>query len=184
MDRGWEFTTYATPTITGEIKRYFRDKGWAIRVPRRQQELSMHVSHAIDALTQQLQRTPTVPEIAASLEVTPDDVLEALDASEAYNSVSLESPRESGTVPDSFSILDYVGTDDPLMSVVEDRATLAWALKELTPIEQQVLHMRFFEQLTQTEIANKLSISQMQVSRMLRRTLRVLRENLVAEEAE
>jgi RNA polymerase sigma-B factor len=184
VDRGWEFTTYATPTITGEIKRYFRDKGWAIRVPRRQQELSMHVSHAIDALTQQLQRTPTVPEIAASLEVTPDDVLEALDASEAYNSVSLESPRESGTGPDSFSILDYVGTDDPLMSVVEDRATLAWALKELTPIEQQVLHMRFFEQLTQTEIANKLSISQMQVSRMLRRTLRVLRKNLVAEEAE
>ena len=183
VERAVEFTTYATPTIVGELKRYFRDKGWAIKVPRRLQELSFKVNHAIDALTQRLQRTPTVPEIAEYLEVTPDDVFEALETSEAYNFVSLETDRNSDG-SDSFSILEYVGKDDQLMSVVEDRTTLAAALKQLSPQEQRVLYLRFFEGLTQTEIAKMLAISQMQVSRLLRRTLRVLRENLVAEEVE
>jgi len=180
IERAVEFTTYATPTIVGELKRYFRDKGWAIKVPRRLQELSFKVNHAIDSLTQQIQRTPTVPEIAAFLDVTPDDVFEALETSEAYNFVSLETDRNSDG-QETFSILEYVGKDDQLMSVVEDRTTLSAALKELTPQEQRVLYLRFFEGLTQTEIAKMLSISQMQVSRLLRRTLRVLRENLVAD---
>jgi RNA polymerase sigma-B factor len=183
IERAVEFTTYATPTIVGELKRYFRDKGWAIKVPRRLQELSFKVNHAIDSLTQQIQRTPTVPEIAAFLDVTPDDVFEALETSEAYNFVSLETDRNSDG-QETFSILEYVGKDDQLMSVVEDRTTLSAALKELTPQEQRVLYLRFFEGLTQTEIAKMLSISQMQVSRLLRRTLRVLRENLVADVVE
>ena len=180
VERAVEFTTYATPTIVGELKRYFRDKGWAIKVPRRLQELSFKVNQAIDALTQRLQRTPTVPEIAEYLEVTPDDVLEALETSEAYNFVSLETDRNSDG-SDSFSILEYIGKDDVLMSVVDDRTTLSAALKLLTPMEQQVLYLRFFQGMTQTEIARQLGISQMQVSRLLRRTLRVMRENLVPE---
>jgi RNA polymerase sigma-B factor len=179
-ERGWEFTTYATPTILGEIKRYFRDKGWAIKVPRRLQELSFKASHAIDALTQRLQRTPTVPEIAAYLEVTPDDVLEALETSEAYNFVPLETDHNADG-SDSFSIIDCVGKDDKLLSMVDDRTTLSSALKELSPREQHVLYLRFFEGLTQTEIAKMLAISQMQVSRLLRRTLQVLRDNLEPE---
>ncbi len=181
--RAVEFTTYATPTIVGELKRHFRDKGWAIKVPRRLQELSFKVNQAIDALTQQLQHSPTIPEVAEYLDVTTDDVLEALETSEAYNFVSLESDRNTDG-GESFSILEYIGKDDALMSVVEDRAILSAALKQLAPAEQHVLYLRFFQGLTQTEIARQMQISQMQVSRLLRRTLRVLRENLVPEGVE
>ncbi|MDP2181177.1 MAG: SigB/SigF/SigG family RNA polymerase sigma factor [Actinomycetota bacterium] len=180
IDRQVEFTTYATPTIVGELKRYFRDKGWAIKVPRRLQELSFKVNQAVDALTQRLQRSPTIAEIAEYLEVTSEEVLEALETSEAYNFVSLESDR-GGDGSDSFSILEYIGKDDQLMAIVDDRATLASALKQLTAQEQRVLYLRFFEGLTQTEIARQLRISQMQVSRLLRRTLKVLRESIVRE---
>ena len=176
-----EFTTYATPTIVGELKRYFRDKGWAVKVPRRLQELSFKVNQAVDALTQREQRSPTVIEIAAYLGVTPEEVVEAMETSEAYNLVSLDSDRNSDG-NDSFSILEYIGEDDKLMMVVEDRTTLAAALKFLTPQEQRVLYLRFFEGLTQTEIARQLDISQMQVSRLLRKTLRLLRENLVTDD--
>lgn len=179
IERQVEFTTYATPTIVGELKRYFRDKGWAIKVPRRLQELSFKVNKTIDALTQRLQRSPTIEEIADELEVTPEEVLEAMETSEAYNFVSLESDRGDGS--DSFSILEYIGKDDQLMAIVDDRATLSAALKHLTAQEQRVLYLRFFEGLTQTEIARQLDISQMQVSRLLRKTLRVLRENIVKE---
>ena len=179
--RDVEFTTYATPTIIGELKRYFRDKGWAIKVPRRLQELSFRVNQAVDQLTQRLQRSPTILEIAEYLGVTSEDVLEAMETSEAYNFVSLESDRNSDG-NDSFSILEYVGKDDALMAVIDDRTTLAEALKFLTPQEQRVLYLRFFQGLTQTEIATQLGISQMQVSRLLRKTLRALREHIVIEE--
>mgnify|MGYP001098656892 CR=1 FL=1 len=182
IDREVEFTTYATPTIIGELKRYFRDKGWAIKVPRRLQELSFRVNQAIDALTQQLQRSPSILEIAAYLGVSTEEVLEALETSEAYNFVSLEGDRGSDG-GDSFSILEYVGEDDVLMDLVDDRTTLADALKYLAPQEQQVLYLRFFQGLTQTEIATTLGISQMQVSRLLRKTLRSLREHIVIEGA-
>lgn len=180
IDRQVEFTTYATPTIVGELKRYFRDKGWAIKVPRRLQELSFKVNQAMDVLTQQLQRSPSISEIAAHIGVTSEEVLEAMETSEAYNFVSLESDR-GGDGSDTFSILEYIGKDDQLMAVVDDRTTLAAALKHLTPQEQRVLYLRFFEGLTQTEIARQLDISQMQVSRLLRKTLKVLRENIVRE---
>ncbi len=179
IDRQVEFTTYATPTIVGELKRYFRDKGWAIKVPRRLQELSFKVNKTIDALTQRFQRSPTIEEIATELEVTSEEVLEAMETSEAYNFVSLESDRGDGS--DSFSILEYIGKDDQLMAIVDDRATLSAALRHLTAQEQRVLYLRFFQGLTQTEIARQLEISQMQVSRLLRKTLKVLREHIVKE---
>ena len=180
IEREVEFTTYATPTIVGELKRYFRDKGWAVKVPRRLQELSFKVNQAVDALTQRLQRSPTVPEIGEYLGVTPDEVLEALETFEAYNFVSLETDRTNDG-SESFSILEYVGKEDALMAVVDDREMLSAVLKDLTPQEQQVLYLRFFQGLTQTEIARQHGISQMQVSRLLRKTLRVLREHLVPE---
>jgi RNA polymerase sigma-B factor len=180
LEREVEFTTYATPTIAGEIKRHFRDKGWAVKVPRRLQELSFKVNQAVDALTQKHQHSPSVPEIAEYMGVTPDEVLEALETFDAYNFVSLETDRTSDG-SESFSILEYVGQDDALMSVVEDRAVLSKALQALGSQEQRVLYLRFFEGLTQTEIAAKLGVSQMQVSRLLRRTLRVLREGIVPE---
>ena len=180
IERQVEFTTYATPTIVGELKRHFRDKGWAIKVPRRLQELSFKVNQAVDALTQKLQRSPTIAEIGEYLGVTSEEVLEAMETSEAYNFVPLEQDR-NGDDGDTFSILEYVGQDDPLMAVVEHRTMLSAAVAKLTPQEQRVLYLRFFEGLTQTEIARQLDISQMQVSRLLRRTLRVLRENIVRE---
>jgi RNA polymerase sigma-B factor len=152
IDRQVEFTTYAT----------------------------FKVNQAVDTLTARNQRSPTIAEIAEYLGVTSDDVLEAMETSEAYNFVSLESDR-GGDGSDTFSILEYIGKDDALMAVVEDRASLAFALKQLTPQEQQVLYYRFFQGLTQTEIARQMEISQMQVSRLLRRTLRVLRENVVKD---
>ena len=149
-------------------------------MPRRLQELSFKVNQAVDALTQRLQRSPTVPEIGEYLGVTPDEVLEALETFEAYNFVSLETDRTNDG-SESFSILEYIGKDDALMAVVDDREMLSAVLKDLTPQEQQVLYLRFFQGLTQTEIARQHGISQMQVSRLLRKTLRVLREHLVPE---
>ncbi len=180
IEREVEFTTYATPTIVGELKRHFRDKGWAVKVPRRLQEMSFRVNQAVDALTQAEQRSPTIDEVAAFLDVTPDQVLEAMETSEAYNFVSLEGDRNSEGA-EAFSIIEYVGEEDALMAVVEDRTTLASALRGLGPQERQVLYLRFFEGLTQTEIARRLDISQMQVSRLLRRTMRSMRENLALE---
>jgi RNA polymerase sigma-B factor len=183
VERKVEFTTYATPTIIGELKRYFRDKGWAVKVPRRLQELSFKVNQAVDHLTQAQQRSPSVVEIAEHLEISTDEVLEAMETSEAYNFVSLESDRNTNG-DDTFSILEYIGKDDQLMAIVDDRATLAAALRHLSAQEQRILYLRFFRGLTQTEIARQMEISQMQVSRLLRKTLRVLRENLVREEAD
>lgn len=179
-DRNVEFTTYATPTIVGELKRYFRDKGWAIRVPRRLQELSLAVNQVIEPLTQRLQRSPKVDEIAKELGVTPEEVIEAMETSEVYTLVSLDKDR--GTEgDDSFSLLEYIGRDDKLLGNVDDVEWLRVALKHLTPQEQRVLYLRFYRGMTQTEVAKELGISQMQVSRLLRRALDVLRSKALAD---
>ena len=180
VDRAVEFTTYATPTIVGEIKRYFRDKGWAVKVPRRLQELNLLVTHAINTLTQDLRRSPTVAEIAAHLNVTSEQVIEAMETSEVYSFVSLDRDLSSDT-DDSFSLLEYIGEDDKELIGIEDRTCLADALKELSKQEQRILYLRFFRGLTQTEIAQQLGISQMHVSRLLRRTLEVLREKMLRD---
>ncbi len=177
VERAVEFTTYATPTIVGELKRYFRDKGWAIRVPRRLQELNLQVNKTVNSLTQEIQRTPTIKEIAAKLEVTSEEVIEAMETSEAYNFISLDGDlsTESG---ENFSLLEYIGELDKQLVNLEDRASLGAALKDLTSQEQKILYLRFFRGLTQTEIASELEISQMHVSRLLRRTLQVLRQRM------
>lgn len=178
-ERELEFTTYATPTIVGEIKRHFRDKGWAIKVPRRLQELSYDVTRAVDLLTSELQRSPTIHEIAKRLGVSNEDVLEAMESSGAYAPASIDGDQDSGD--EGFSILDHIGRDDPLLEAVDDRITLENAMAKLSRQEQTVLYLRFYKGSTQTEIAEEMGISQMQVSRLLRRTLKMLRESIVEE---
>lgn len=175
-ERGLEFTTYATPTIMGEIKRHFRDKGWSVRVPRRLQELSAKVNQATDELTAELQRSPSVEEIAEHVGASVDEVLEAMESSSAYSSVSLET--SSSAEEDAPTILDRYATDDEDLVASDDRMIIQEAMKDFSPREREIIQMRFVEGLTQVEIAKKLDISQVQVSRLLRKTLKKLQEKI------
>jgi RNA polymerase sigma-B factor len=171
--RGLEFTTFATPTILGELKRHFRDKGWAVRVPRRVQELHLRISRVIDDLSTELGRSPTVPEIAQRAGTTEDEVIEAIDAGSAYRSASLDAGR--GDDDESPSLLGQLGATDPELAGAERRAALEPLISSLPEREQVMLYLRFYEGLTQSEIAKKLGISQMHVSRLLSRSLQELR---------
>ena len=177
LERGVELTTYATPNIVGEIKRYFRDKGWSVRVPRGLQELNIRINKLIDELVVKLQRSPTINEIAEAAGVTPADVLEALETSQAYNSVSLQSSPGSES-DDEGGLIDYLGEDEEAYDVMEDRTTLAPGFAKLDKRERYILHLRFFEGLTQSQIAARVGISQMHVSRLIRRSLEKLREEI------
>jgi RNA polymerase sigma-B factor len=172
-DRGVLFTTYATATIVGELKRHFRDKGWALRVPRRLQELGLQIGKVSAELWQELGREPSVPELAARTGLDSDEVIEALDASKAYATTSLETPAtESGEAH-----IDTLGEDDASMELLERWSTIAPAIKDLPERERQILYLRFFEDQTQAEIAETLGISQMHVSRLLSKSLEELRDH-------
>ncbi len=179
-DRGLEFTTYATPTILGEIKRHFRDKGWSVRVPRRLQELSAKVNQATDTLTNELQRSPKVEEIAAYLDVSVDEVLEAMESSSAYSSVPLEGGGNSDS-DDAPSVIDRYATEDNALNFTDDRLVIEEALKGFSPREREVIELRFINGMTQIEIAERLGISQVQVSRLLRRTLKKIQDKIDPE---
>ena len=170
--RGLEFTTFATPTIMGEIKRHFRDKGWSVRVPRRLQELSAKVNQATDELTSELNRTPTVAEISESLDASIDEVLEAMESSSAYSSVPLEGGGMGED--DAPSVIDRFATEDAELAGTDDRIVIADAIADFTPREQEAIRMRFVDGMTQVEIAEKLGISQVQVSRLLRKALKAI----------
>jgi RNA polymerase sigma-B factor len=175
-DRGVEFSTYATPTIIGEIKRYFRDKGWAIRVPRRLQELRMQIGAATAELTQTLGRSPTPRELAESIGCTVEEVVEGIDSSNAYSTLSLDATdnAEDG----SSSMLDAIGVDDEGLEHVEIRESIKPLLEQLEPREKRILLLRFFKNMTQSQIAEEIGVSQMHVSRLLTRTLEQLRQSL------
>lgn len=181
LGREVEFTTYATPTIVGTLKRHFRDQKWAIRVPRRLQELNLQVNEAISQMTQDLKRAPSIAEIADYLNTSEEEVIEAMDTSKAYTLISLDSER-SDENNEEFSLLDFIGEDDKQLVSLNERASLTNAIKVLGPQEKKLLYLRFIKGLTQTEIASKLGISQMHVSRLLRRTLEILRQKMIAEE--
>ncbi len=175
-DRGVEFSTYATPTILGEIKRYFRDKGWAIRVPRRLQELRMSIGSVTGELAQELGRSPTPREIAAKLGVGVEEVLEGIESSNAYSTLSLDagdSTEDGGT-----SMLDTLGMDDEALAHVEIRESIKPLIERLPPREKKILLLRFFRGMTQSQIAEEIGVSQMHVSRLLTRTLDELRTSL------
>lgn len=176
-DRGLEFTTYATPTILGEIKRHFRDKGWSVRIPRRLQELSAKVNQATDTLTTQLQRSPTIQEIADYLDASVDEVLEAMESSSAYSSVPLEGTGSSEN-DDAPSVIDRYGSEDNELAFTDDRLVIEEALKGFSPREREVIELRFLKGMTQIEIAEQLGISQVQVSRLLRRTLKMIQDKI------
>ena len=178
--RGLEFTTYATPTILGEIKRHFRDKGWSVRVPRRLQELSAKVNQANDELTNELSRSPSVEEIAKRVGASVDDVLEAMESSSAYSSVPLEGGGSSDD-DDAPTVIDHYATEDENLAASDDRIVLEDAIRDFSPREKDVIRMRFFEGMTQVEIAERLGISQVQVSRLLRRTLRRVQDKIDPE---
>jgi RNA polymerase sigma-B factor len=179
-DRGVEFSTYATPTIVGEIKRHFRDKGWTIRVPRRLQELKLSLSKATSELSQRNGRSPTVAELAAYLELSEEEILEGMESAHAYSAVSLDAP--GGDDGDSPSVADSLGVQDIALEGVEYRESLKPLLEKLPAREKRILLLRFFGGQTQSQIAAELGISQMHVSRLLARTLGQLRAGLLVEE--
>jgi RNA polymerase sigma-B factor len=176
VDRGVEFSTYATPTIIGEIKRHFRDKGWAIRVPRRLQELRMQITGASAELTQSLGRAPTPSELAERIGCTVDDIIDGIESANAYSTLSLDAGDnfEDG----SLSILDTMGIDDAGIEHVELRESIKPLLESLPTREKNILMLRFFKNLTQSQIAAEVGVSQMHVSRLLTRTLDNLRAAL------
>jgi RNA polymerase sigma-B factor len=180
LERGVEFSTYATPTIVGEIKRHFRDKGWAVRVPRRLQELKLALTKAIGDLAQRLGRAPTVAELAAHLQMSEEDVLEGLESANAYSTVSLDAP-DSGD-EDAPAVAESLGMVDDALEGVEYRESLKPLLERLPPREKRILLLRFFGNMTQSQIATELGISQMHVSRLLAKTLAQLREGLTTDE--
>jgi RNA polymerase sigma-B factor len=179
-ERGVEFSTYATPTIVGEIKRHFRDKGWAVRVPRRLQELKLSLTRATAELSQSLGRSPTVAELAQHLELSEEEVLEGLESAHAYSTVSLDAPE--GDDEGGAAVADSLGMVDEALEGVEHRESLKPLLEALPPREKRILVLRFFGGMTQSQIAAELGISQMHVSRLLTRTLTQLREGLLAED--
>ncbi|MCU7823888.1 RNA polymerase sigma factor SigF [Kitasatospora sp. DSM 101779] len=178
-DRGVEFPTFAMPTVVGEIKRFFRDTSWSVRVPRRLQELRLALTKAGDELSQKLDRSPTVAELAACLGVSEEDVVEGLAVGNAYTASSLDSApgEEDGEGP----LADRLGYDDLALEGVEYRESLKPLLAKLPPRERRIIMLRFFGNLTQSQIGEEIGISQMHVSRLLTKTLARLRAGLTAE---
>ena len=176
LDRGVELTTYATPNIIGEIKRHFRDKGWSVRVPRGLQELNVQLSRLVEQLTVQLARSPTIPELAKAAGVEEEAVLEALESGRAYTSLSLSVG--GGGDDDDLDPLESLGTEEHQYEVSEDRALLAPGFRVLDPRERMILQLRFFDGLTQSQIAQQVGISQMHVSRLIRRALEKIRDEI------
>jgi RNA polymerase sigma-B factor len=173
---GTEFVGFAVPTIIGEIKRHFRDKTWAVRVPRRLQELRLAISHANAELTHSLGRPPTAAQVAEHLGVTEDDVLEGLEGARAYKATSLSTPTSDDQ--NGSSLGDMLGADDPGYDRADARATLASALATLSDRDREIVLLRFHGNMTQQQIAERIGISQMHVSRLLTRSLTRLRERI------
>jgi len=176
-----EFSTFATPTITGEIRRYFRDRSWAVRVPRRLQENLVRVNTASQQLQNELSRTPTIAEIAERVGLEPDDVLAALEVSPAQRSISLDTSGTTTAGEETGTLGERLGREDENLERVEMKAVLDRVMAHLTPRERKILALRFIEQLPQTEVAKRLGISQMHVSRLQRAAVEHLRREFGAE---
>lgn len=174
-DRGFAFSSFAVPTIVGELKRYFRDTSWALHVDRGAQERARKITDAQQKLSARTGRMPTVDDLAQYLEMSQEEVLDGLQTAEAYGAVSLDAPI-SGEEDEESSRLDAIGGEDQRLGLVDDHATIFAAARHLPTREREILYLRFGEDLTQSEIAERVGVSQMQVSRLLRRSLHRLRE--------
>lgn len=179
VERGFKLSTFAAPNIAGEIKRHFRDRGWSIRVPRDIQELNAKLSRAVDRLTAQLGRAPTIAELAEATQSTEEQVLEAMQGAQSYSTVSFEEP-----VGDSRTAQDLLGEEDEGFTTAERRVLLDDGLRTLAGREREIVRLRFFEGLTQREIADRVGVSQMHVSRLLRRSLDELRVKMTVADEE
>jgi RNA polymerase sigma-B factor len=175
------FSSYAVPTILGELKRHFRDRTWSVRVPRDLQELALRVDKAVGTLSRELRRQPSVPEIAEAVGANEEQVLEALEAAGAYRATSFDAPRSSDDDAGD-SLGDAYGGEESGFGLAEDRATLERLMAAITPREREVLRLRFVEDLTQAEIGARIGVSQMQVSRLIRQSLARLRTAALAAE--
>lgn len=175
-ERGLEFSTFATPTIVGELKRHFRDKGWSVRVPRRIQELHVEVNALVSTLTQRLGRSPTIEELARASGTSEEEVLEAMEAAQAYRSASIDAPS-SGDEP-GLGLAGQLGDEDANLFAAENRMLVAALVDTLPKREQLIMKLRFYDGMTQNQIADRLGISQMHVSRLLARSLAQLRTRL------
>ena len=173
--RGFAFSSFAVPTIVGELKRYFRDTAWALHVDRGAQERARRITDAQQKLSSRTGRMPTVDEIAQYLEMSQEEVLDGLQTAEAYGAVSLDAPLSTEEDEES-SRLEAIGEPDQRLELVDDHATIFEAARHLPTREREILYLRFGEDLTQSEIAERVGVSQMQVSRLLRRSLHRLRE--------
>jgi RNA polymerase sigma-B factor len=174
-DRGFAFTSFAVPTIVGELKRYFRDSGWALHVDRGAQELARKVIDGQQKISAQTGHPPTVGELAQYLEMSEEEVLDGLQTAEAYDAISLDAPLQGGD-DGTATRLEAIGNSDDRLEMVDDHATIFAAARHLPQREREILYLRFGEDLTQTEIADRVGVSQMQVSRLLRKSLHRLRE--------
>jgi RNA polymerase sigma-B factor len=178
-DRGSDFLSFAVPTIMGEVRRHFRDASWSVRVPRRLKELHLQIGQVSGELGQRLGRAPTPTEIARALDLTVDEVSEGLQAGNAYYAISVDKP--AGEESESASLADTLGEEDGGLESVENHEALQPLLRELPERERTILMLRFFGNMTQTQIAKRVGISQMHVSRLLAQTLHQLREKLTDE---
>jgi RNA polymerase sigma-B factor len=177
-ERGFTFATFAVPTILGEVRRHFRDRGWSIRVPRDLQERNLEVERALSELPTRLGRSPSVQEIAEHLGKSDEEVLEAMEAGSAHHTRSIEAVQGDHDEDDGRALADVLGVDEAGFEAVEYGATIAPVLKRLSDRDRRILHMRFVEDRTQSEIAREIGVSQMHVSRILRATLKRLRERI------
>ncbi|MGA5194368.1 RNA polymerase sigma factor SigF [Streptomyces exfoliatus] len=179
LSREVEFATFAVPYIVGEIKRFFRDATWAVHVPRRLQEARVELAKATDELSSQLGRAPRVAELAPVMDLSEDEVIEAQVAANGYNTTSLDAPVTGGDGDeDDAALADVIGQDDPALELFEDFHTLAPLVEALDERDRLLLHLRFVEELTQTQIGERLGVSQMHVSRLLARSLNRLRDGM------
>ncbi|MDD2494655.1 MAG: SigB/SigF/SigG family RNA polymerase sigma factor [Tissierellia bacterium] len=178
ISRGFEFTSFATPTILGEIKRYFRDKGWFIKIPRKIQEISKKVNDTNILLSNKLQRTPSVKDIADFMSCTEEEVLEAFEAGKMFNSQSLDTKFDSNNEESEITLMDLIGEYDKHFSIIENKDFIQKSINKLNELEKQIIINRYFNNKTQSEIANELNISQMTVSRIEKKSLEKLRIEL------
>lgn len=176
VSKGFKFSSFATPTIVGEIKKYFRDKGWTIRVPRRIQELSKKISIAKGRLYKDLSRTPTVKDLANYLDVSEEEIIETLDASKVYTPTSLDLEYDSNSDDRDVRLMDVVGEEDENIEMIAEKDFIDRMMEQLTPIEQKIIKDRFFDEKTQISVAEELDVSQMTISRMEKKILKRLRE--------
>ncbi|MFI9345041.1 RNA polymerase sigma factor SigF [Streptomyces sp. NPDC052773] len=179
LSRGVEFTSFAVPYIVGEIKRFFRDTSWAVHVPRRLQEARVELARANEELRSRLGRTPTTRELSELMSLPENEVVEAQLASNGYNSASLDAAI-SGSEDGEAALQDFIGNEDAALELVEDFHALAPLIAELDERDRKIIHWRFVEELSQAEIGGRLGVSQMQVSRLIKRLLGRLREGMTS----